>query len=156
MNKRWLALLLLLLMALSACAAPAAPARPDAPRDLASVYQKMEESGALPPMVSVPLSMVPDFYGIEEEMLSDSLFKVSSDSLLADEVVLIRARDEAAAMAILALLNERMATKADEAKDYSPEQYAIIGKGQVLSQGLELALLVSPQVEKLLSLYQGK
>ena len=70
--------------------------------------------------------------------------------------MLIRARDEAAAQRILPLLEGRMQAKAEEAENYSPQQYAIIKEGQILSQGRDLALIVSPQVTQLVQLYQGK
>jgi hypothetical protein len=71
-------------------------------------------------------------------------------------VVLIRAKDEAAAKRILPFLESRMQAKAEEAQNYSPEQYAIIKQGRILSQGVEMALIVSPEVGQLVSLYQGE
>ena len=49
-----------------------------------------------------------------------------------------------------------MQAKAEEAQTYSPQQYAIIKQGHLLSSGLELALIVSPDAPKLVQIYQGK
>lgn len=152
MNKRLLALALALLL-LSGCAAPE---KKTETIDLKAVYQAMEKTGALPDMTAVPESMLLDFYGIDPAWCAEALFMVSADSLLADEVVLIRAKDEAAAKRILPFLESRMQAKAEEAQNYSPEQYAIIKQGRILSQGVEMALIVSPEVDQLVSLYQGE
>lgn len=148
--KRPLVGLLAALLLLAGCAAPAQP------RDLQMVYTAMEKAAVLPAMVVVPEGLVPDFYGIEPGWYEQALFMVSADSLLADEVVLIRARDQAAAKDILGMLEARMQAKAEEAQTYSPKQYAIIKQGQLLSSGLELALIVSPDAPKLVQIYQGK
>lgn len=152
-TRRLALMLLAALLLLTGCAGPA---RNQAPADLNAVYQAMEQAGVLPDMVAVPQDMLPDFYGIQPEMFSSAVFMVSADSLLADEVVLIRAKDGASAAKILSLLHARMAAKAEEAQAYSPEQYAVIRRGQVLSKGQDLALIVSPQAEKLLALYRGQ
>jgi PBP1b-binding outer membrane lipoprotein LpoB len=152
MKTRLVALAVLLLV-LSGCAGQG---RGPETADLKAVYQAMEETGVLPPMVAVPEGAVPDFYGIDPAWYEEALFMVSADSLLADEVVLIRARDEAAAGRILPMLQARMEAKAEEAQTYSPQQYAIIKQGQVLSRGRALALMVSPEVARLVRVYQGK
>ena len=152
MNKRLLAMALALLL-LSGCAAPK---KKTETIDLKTVYQAMEKTGALPDMTAVPENMLLDFYGIDPAWCAEALFMVSADSLLADEVVLIRAKDEAAAKRILPFLESRMQAKAEEAQNYSPEQYAIIKQGRILSQGVEMALIVSPKVGQLVSLYQGE
>ncbi len=152
MTKRLIALAAALLM-LTGCAAPSKA--PETARPLA-LYEMMEKAGVLPEMTAVPEGMRLDFYGIDPAWYEEAVFMVSADSLLADEVVLIRARDEAAAQRILPLLEGRMQAKAEEAENYSPQQYAIIKEGQILSQGRDLALIVSPQVTQLVQLYQGK
>ena len=153
MNKRLFLALALALLLLSGCAAPSKQVESI---DIKAVYLAMEKTGALPGMTAVPDGMLLDFYGIDPAWCAEALFMVSADSLLADEVVLIRARDEAAAKRILPFLESRMQAKAEEARNYSPEQYAIIKQGQILSRGVELALIVSPQVSRLVSMYQGK
>jgi len=54
------------------------------------------------------------------------------------------------------MLKERLSAKAEEAKTYSPQQYAIINRGQILAEGRELALLVTPRVDVLLDICKGK
>jgi hypothetical protein len=117
--------------------------------------EKILKENLFPPMVNVPEELVLDFYGIEPSWYEEAVFLVARDCLLADEIVLLRARDEETAAEVQSLLDARMSAKADEARSYSPEQYAIIKKGKVLAQGKDLALLVSPDIDNLMALYQG-
>jgi len=144
------ALILALALLLSGCAGP------QNSRSLKDTYDAIRQAEVLPEMVAVPEDMVRDFYGIDPAWYEEAVFQVASDSLLADEVVLIRAREEADADRILMMLKERLSAKAEEAKTYSPQQYAIINRGQILAEGRELALLVTPQADVLLAIYKGK
>ncbi|NLM87050.1 MAG: DUF4358 domain-containing protein [Clostridiales bacterium] len=123
--------------------------------DLNAVYQALEETGVLPDMLALSEEEALDFLGLETAGIQDSVLMISEDSLLADEVLLLRMKDKAAADTAKTLLDQRMKQKGDEARTYSPEQYAIIQRGRVLRQGLSLALLVSPQVDQLVKAYEG-
>ncbi len=154
MTKRFGLVILGLILALTAgCAG-----RGNGPEaaNLEQVYQAMEKAAVLPPMVSVPEDLVLSYYGIEPAWCEQAVFRVASDSLLADEVVLIRAKDSAAAGKILPLLEARLQGKAEEAESYSPEQYAIVKQGHLLSEGRELALIVSPGAARLVQIYKGR
>lgn len=152
-HKRFsLLALLAALLLLAACNGPQPAA--EKPADLAAAYQKMEESGKLPAMLAILPDMALDFYGIDTEQCTQWVLRLSQDSLIADEVLLIQAQDEAAAEEILGFLQGRMDTKAAEAITYSPEQYAIIKRGHLVRDGLFLALIVSPDADDLLAIYR--
>ena len=153
MRKTALPALLVLCLLLSACAAPASPAAQPLP--LADIYTKMGEQVQLPPMVTVGADLALDFYGIDLAKTRQAVLKMASDSLLADEVLLIEAVDEAAAKEIENLLQGRIQAKAKEAEGYSPKQHDIIKKGHVVREGLQLALIVSPDADALLKLYKS-
>jgi hypothetical protein len=105
-------------------------------------------------MFAAPPDVIPDYYGIFPDDYSDSVFMMSADSLLADEYVIVRAVDDAAAKRVYDRLKKRLQDKAVEAKTYSPEQYAIILDGFLSKDGLWVAMIVSPEINKLGSAYQ--
>lgn len=155
MKKTLASLMLLCLLTLTACSPTPAVKGPTI-LPVHESYQKLEGLGILPPMVEVPEDMVLDFYGIAPEWYSQAVFMVSEDSLLADEVVLISAKDDKSVKEIEAMLTSRLDFKAEEARSYSPQQFDIIKKGWLVAQGLDIALLVSPQADSLLAAWQGK
>ncbi|MCL2163832.1 MAG: DUF4358 domain-containing protein [Oscillospiraceae bacterium] len=125
-----------------------------APVSAQKIYEALQNAATLREMFSVPQSVIPDYYGIFPEDYSDAVFMMCTDSLLADEFVIIRAVDDAAAKRLNSLLKKRLQDKADEARTYSPEQFAIINKGFVSTDGLWVSMIVSPDVNSLKSAYQ--
>ncbi len=120
-------------------------------RDLAVIYAKMEET--LPEMTQLSQKKMNDLYGVSEQLYQEALVYVSSDGLLADEVWLIRANDEASLNTLKAKAESRMQAKDAESEVYSPEQNSIVRFGRVITDGLYLALLVSPEVDALVKAF---
>lgn len=129
--------------------------QPQKTKDLAQVYQQMEGTGHLPTMIALDAEEALNLIGLETDTMAQSVVMLSQNSLLADEVILLETRDKAAADKAYQLLEGRMKAKADEARAYSPEQYAIINKGILKQDGLVLLLLVSPEVDALYAVYNG-
>lgn len=124
------------------------------PKDLAGLFRLMVGAGLLPEMSPVPESVVTSAYHINPAWLADSVFMVAKDSLLADEVLLLKARDDDAVQRILPLLKSRLAEKETGAMNPAPEQFATILDGRILHEGLNLALIVSKEADQLVKIYQ--
>ncbi len=150
--KKWIALGLALvcLLTLAACAGQE-PTEP-VTKDLQAVYAGMKEK--LPEMLELGPQDMLDYYGILEEDCQQVMGYVSMDGLRVDEVWLIQAKDEAALERLKTLAENRLSAKDEEAKNYFPEQYSVVQNGQVLTDGLYLALLVSPDAEAFSQLFQ--
>ncbi|MBQ8135803.1 MAG: DUF4358 domain-containing protein, partial [Clostridia bacterium] len=119
--------------------------------DAAAIYSAMENTGVLPSMIPMTADELYDLTGIAPEDYADASCHEAADGLIADEVLLFTAADSEAAKRIEDALRARLDSKAAEAEGYSPEQYAVIKKGLVLRNGLELCLIVSPEAAKLQS-----
>lgn len=149
--KRVLVLVLtaLLLLSLSACGGKSEAASVD----LTEVYKVLEKE--LPEMFLPEGDMRLNILGVDEADCLQVITAVSADGLAADEVWLIQAKDEAAMKRLTEMANSRMAIKADETVDYLPDQYLIVEKGQVLTVGNYLALLVSPNVDAMKTAFEA-
>ena len=90
-----------------------------------------------------------NFLGIRAEDCRQAIAAVSNDGLRADEVWLIEAKDQQALDKLKTLAQTRLEAKADETVLYSPEQYAVVEKAELITQGMYLVLLVSPDVDTL-------
>lgn len=135
----------------------AVPSESEEPSDQSvgfeALYQKMLDAEILPEMMEFPESMVLDFYGIDPADYTEAVFYQSFDSMLADEVVLVNAVDDAAADRVEEMLNVRLEAKAEEAKGYSPEQFAIIEKCSVIRDGMNVIMIVSPKKDVLVEIF---
>lgn len=119
--------------------------------DVEAVYSSMES--VLPEMLPMDEAMMLNFCGIKAEQCKQVVVAVCSDGLRADEVWLIEAADEAALEALKGLADGRLTRKGEESITYSPEQYEVVKKAEVITAGNYLAVLVSPDVDALVKIF---
>ena len=113
--------------------------------DLQQIYSTYEST--LPAMMVLDEGTMMNFLGISAEDCTQVVAAICADGLRADEVWLIEAKDTAALEKLTNLANTRLAAKMDETISYNPEQYLVCEQGVVLTEGLYLAFLVSPDVD---------
>ena len=146
-QTRLFLLFIALILTLSACTAAKKAGTAE------DIYAAMEKAGLLSPMIPMTGDELYDLTGIHPDLWDDGSLHQAADGLIADEILILHARDEAGANEIEKYLRARLESKAEEAKGYSPEQYAVIQKGVILRGGQDLCLIVSPQAEKLRAVY---
>ena len=119
--------------------------------DVEAVYDSME--AVLPEMLPMDEAMMLNFCGIKAEQCKQVGVAVCSDGLRADEVWLIEAVDEGALEELKNLADGRLTRKGEESITYSPEQYEVVKKAEVITAGNYLAVLVSPDVDALVKIF---
>lgn len=151
----------MLLGILSGCSAqetPAqqAPAQTTAPAptealvlDMQALYDTLIAAENMPEMLPLEADMQMNFCGINPEDCLQSAVAICANSLRTDELWLIEARDADALARIEAAAQTRLTAKAEESQSYSPEQYAIVQKAQIITVDNYFILVVSPDVDAL-------
>lgn len=151
--KKWMTILLLLLctaMVLSACGGAA-----DAGKPLADIY------GELKPMLATPDDMndltsaaqLDRYYGITEDQVEEFAGGINNTGVVMDEIVLIKAKDDAAASAVKTALENRLNAKLNENKNYNPEQAAVIEKCSVEQSGRYVSLIIAENAAEIAERY---
>lgn len=159
-----------MMLALTACAEPA-PETTEAPTDAAQTTAASEATAAadsvdlqalydsmaaqMPEMIVLDESMMLNFCGIAAEDCTQVIAAICADGLRTDELWLIEAVDEAALDRLKSLAETRLKAKGEESISYSPEQYAVVEKAQIITSGLYLAVIVSPDVDVLADTCNG-
>ena len=144
-----LTLALMLLCALAGCGGKDSGS--DVQMDVQAVYDSM--IAQMPEMLVMDEMMMLNFCGIEAEMCEQAVVSVCFDGLRADEVWLIEAKDADALKQLEALAQSRLERKGEESITYSPEQYEVVQKAEVLTAGNYLAVIVSPDVTELVEIW---
>lgn len=115
--------------------------------DLNALYESYAEY--MPDMFQLDEDTMMNFLGIDVADCTQYTVYICGDGLRADEVWLIEAKDEAALGRLKEMAESRIQAKENETISYVPDQYVIVEKAEILTNGLYLALLISPDVDQL-------
>lgn len=142
-----LLLALALLLALCACGTTAEP-EPTAVTDEIIAELSIESP------LSIPLERLLALYGIEAaDVDAFSCFTTLDGGIFPDEVVIVRATDNAAAGRVEDCLNARLESVLSQAQNYDPESLAVAQQCRVQKTGRYVALFLSPQHEAMEQIY---
>ena len=83
------------------------------------------------------------FYGIKAEDVKEFAGGINNSGVNMEEIVMILASDDDAAERVAASLNNRRDSKLNETKSYNPEQYVIVEKSSVDTDGKYVSLFIS-------------
>lgn len=119
------------------------------------IYQKMAETVTMPAeTVELTADDLIDYYGIEADKVAQCA-AVQDACGYKDEIVMIKAVDDASAKEIEALLNEHIEYQKDSMKDYDPDQYQILGSSEVINNGVYVAMFISAEQSTMAEIFNG-
>lgn len=121
--------------------------------DVEALYESYQKH--LPEMFYPDEATLLNFLGIQAEDCVRYKIAICAEGVRADEIWLIEAKDEAALQNLKELAQVRIQAKLDETETYAPDQFLIVQKAEVLTNGRYLALLISPEVEALKSGFEA-
>ena len=144
---------LLMMISMTACGGSGSSAETTVPASVELNMQALcEEVIAMenvPEMLPLDQDMQLNFCGIDAADCRQAVVMICADSLRTDEIWMIEAVDEDALARIRALAENRLTAKAEESITYSPEQYAVVQKAEIITVENYFMLLVSPDVDAL-------
>lgn len=144
--KKTICLMLALVLALS-LAACGGKTEKAASVDVNALYESYGEY--MPDMFFPDEDTMISFVGIDPEDCVQYQVAICAEGMRSDEVWLIEAKDQTALENLLQLAQTRIESKLDETESYAPDQYVVVEKAEVLTNGLYMALLISPDVDAL-------
>ncbi len=115
----------------------------------ASIYAAVGNQVALPSMIEGDDNFISNYYGINPADLDGYVFASAEDPTLADSVIIMKAKSGDGAERIVAALNTVIEQKAVEMENYLPEQYAIVAKSSVKTEGDYIYLVISAEADNI-------
>lgn len=115
--------------------------------DVGALYESYSQY--MPDMFYPDETTMLDFLGISVEDCVQYKVAICAEGMRSDEVWLIEAKDDASLENLRQLAQTRIEAKLDETVSYAPDQYAVVEKAELLTNGRYLALLISPDVDAL-------
>ena len=142
--KKMISLILSLVLVLSLAACGGQEAKSV---DLKALYESYSQY--LPEMYSPDEATMLNFLGIQAEDCAQFQVALCAEGLRADEVWLIEAKDQEALDRLRQLAEVRIQARLEETESYVPDQYLVVQKAALVTEGLYLALLISPDVDQM-------
>ncbi len=139
-----LLLALALLLTLAACGGKA---EEPVSIDVKALYESYGQY--MPDMFFPDEDTMMNFLGISVEDCVQYQVAICAEGMRADEVWLMEAKDASALENLKQLAQTRVEAKLEETVTYAPDQYVVVEKAVILTQGNYLALLISPDVDAL-------
>ena len=124
-----------LLLTLTACGGKEAAVSVD----VNALYESYSEQ--LPEMFYPDDATLMNFLGIDAADCTQYKVAICAEGMRADEVWLIEAKDEAALETLRQLAQTRIESKLDETVTCAPDQYVVVEKAELLTNGLYLAVV---------------
>lgn len=143
--KKFLSLILALclLLSLSACGGKEEAVSVD----VNALYESYSQY--MPDMFFPDEDTMMNFLGVSVEDCVQYKVAICAEGMRADEVWLMEAKDASALENLKQLAQTRVDAKLEETVTYAPDQYVVVEKAVILTQGNYLALLISPDVDAL-------
>ncbi len=94
-----------------------------------------------------------DMYGIAVDDMADAVCVLTMDGVFPDEVIVIKAADEAAKQRIKDNLQLRLDDVLVQSKDYDPENYSLAQKCKISEHGDYVALFISAEHESMENIF---
>lgn len=146
-----LSLAAVMLLGVSACGGKQATADMDVKAVMADMLAKYPIQDGM----ELSESDMLNFYGIQAEDMEAFAADLASDGITANEIVLVKAKDEDSAKNVETKLQSRLDARRNELNGYLPDQYAIVEKSEVKRDGVYVRLIISPQQDELVDLYNS-
>ena len=151
------ALAVLLALALAACGAggkgnggPAA--EPKTPEEM---YEQIRKEVELPEMVLGDDEYIMNYYGIDPESLDGYVFASADSAILADAVIVLKAKEEGSVEKLAESLRNIKEWKEAEMENYAPDAYKVAKASEVRTEGKYVWLVMSEQSGKIEDIIRG-
>ena len=157
MREMIAALAVLLALALAACGAggkgnggPAA--EPKTPEEM---YEQILKEAQLPEMVLGDDEYIMNYYGIDPESLDGYIFASADSAILADAVIVLKAKEEGSVEKLAESLRNIKEWKEAEMENYAPDAYKVAKASEVRTEGKYVWLVMSEQSGKIDDIIRG-
>ena len=144
---------ILIIVGLSACS-PGQAEQTELPEP-GQLFERIRQTVRLPEMVDVAADMLEANTGISAGEYVGAAYYIPMDSVVPEELILIRAVDEAAALDIQEKLESYLDYRVESARVYLTEYMPVLQAGVVRRDGLTVSLIVSEQVSEIVAVYEN-
>lgn len=116
---------------------------------LEEIYTQMEENVELSPMLKLEDDYITNYYGVDLETFDEYVFRTAENALLAETIIMVKMKDGESSESVVKLLENIIKQKKAELENYLPEQFKIVEKSKVTTNGNYVILIISSKKAEL-------
>ena len=121
-------------------------AEPKTPEEM---YEQILKEAELPEMVLGDDEYIMNYYGIDPETLEGYIFASADSAILADAVIILKAKEEGSVEKLSEALRNIKEWKEAEMDNYAPDAYKVAKASSVRTEGKYVWLVMSEQSGKI-------
>ncbi len=119
------------------------------PKTPAEMYEQILKGAELPEMVLGDDEYIVNYYGIDPESLDGYVFATADSAILADVVIILKAKEEGSVEKLSEALRNIKEWKEAEMDNYAPDAYKVAKASSVRTEGKYVWLVMSEQSGKI-------
>lgn len=105
------------------------------PVSLSTLYQNIKEAVSLPEMIEFDADYIENYFGILPSDYAESVFYGAADVTRVDTIIMLRVKEKSQIENLSAKLQEYLEQKCAETESYAPDNYALLSKSKVVTDG---------------------
>lgn len=143
---------LMLVLSLVACGGDKGPKE----LNLEETYTAITQNVEMPEMMQLDQDLLLDLFGIRSEYCNQAVVYICVNSLRADEIWLLEAKDADSLATLKQLAQARLSQKDAESITYDPEQNAIVKAAQIIEVGNYYVMIISPDAADIAAAFRAE
>lgn len=155
MQKKYIfiAVLIMILFTLTVtgCSQDSAPANPK----LSEISQQIKQTADMSNMQEADSSKLEKFYDIDAENLEDFILYTPASNIKTNEIALFRVKEAANIEEVQDKIQKRIDKQSTNFKDYLPEEYFLVEKHVLTTNGNYILLAISTDAEEIDDVFNG-
>ncbi len=116
------------------------------------IYSSIERSVQLPAFIEMDEEYLTDYYNLDFSRIEDFVYVQNEDSLKVDTIIIIETKDRDYVDFVKITLNNILEQMRAETQSYSPENYNIIKKSEVVVSGNLVYLVMSKDYDQIVKI----
>ena len=116
------------------------------------IYSSIERSVQLPAFIEMDEEYLTDYYNLDFSRIEDFVYVQNEDSLKVDTIIIIETKDRDYVDFVKITLNNILEQMRAETQSYSPENYNIIKKSEVVVSGNLVYLVMSNDYDQIVKI----
>lgn len=154
-SKKFITIMILILISavlMAGCSKSQDNAKSPAVKD---INEKIKETVDISNMREGDENKLSKLYKINLDDVEEFVLYTAPSNMKSDEIAILKVKDSKNVDSIKEKISQRAAAQAESFKDYAPEEYYLIQKNILKSQGNYILFVVSENVDKIQEVFDG-